>query len=268
MAKKGALKNVTKEMLEELYWGQRMSRQEVANMLDVTSSAIEYQLHRHGIPTRPQNKAASEANIGKPTWNKGLTKENNPILKAISEHLKGEASPNFGKFGVEHPTFHLYHTTEWKKQQSIRAKRFRHTDASKAILREKHRALWQNSDYKDRLVKILRVAQAQRPTKGEQVLIDLFDRHNLPYKYVGDGALIIYGLNPDFINYNGQKKIIEFFGHYWHQDREDTPYERTEVGRKEVFSRLGYETLIIWDYELQDKTKVLQKLRAFDRKRR
>ncbi len=262
MGKQGALKDISKEMLEGLYWGQRLSCENIAQMLSVYHHAIIYQMDKYDIPRRVR----SEANKGRSPWNTGLTKKTSPILTKVSKHLKGEHSPNFGKFGKEHPTFGYRHSDEWKGRRAEWSNHIHHTATSKATLRRKQKALWEDPDYKDRTVKILREAQQKRPTKGELKLIQLFQEHNIPYEYVGDGAVIIYGLNPDFINCNGQKKIIEFFGRYWHQDRKDTPYERTEAGRKEIFSRLGYKTLIIWDHELRDEATVIQKIKDFEQR--
>jgi len=255
--------DITRELLVELYCERILGTGMIAKMLGASLGTIEYHMKKHGVPMRPQPLAASAANKGKIGWSKGLTKETHPSLKSLSERYKGPNSLLFGKYGPDSPAFGWRHTDEWKREASIRAKQFRHTDASKEILREKQKALWQDPVYKDRAVKILREAQQKRPTQGELALIDLFNRYNLPYKYVGDGAVVIYGLNPDFINYNGQKKIIEFFGSYWHNDRDDLPYERTEEGRKEVFAQLGYQTLVIWDHELQDLDKLLSKICLF-----
>ena len=53
-----------------------------------------------------------------------------------------------------------------------------------------------------------------RPTKPEKKLVGIKNECKLPYKYCGDGSVIIGGLNPDFINTNGEKKLIEVFGDY------------------------------------------------------
>lgn len=139
MSNEGALKDISKEMLEELYGGQRLSCFQIAELFGVTRSAVTYRMQKLSIPIRPQRLAAAEANKGHLAWNKGQTKETNPSLARLSQHLKGERSPNFGKFGLDHPTYGLRHTEEWKEQQSIRAKHFRHTDASRAKISQAHK---------------------------------------------------------------------------------------------------------------------------------
>jgi len=85
------------------------------------------------------------------------------------------------------------------------------------------------------------------------------------YKYVGDGSMWIYGLNPDFAHCDGKKKLIEFFGTFWHVGKmvKRKGWKSTEFGRKAVFSQLGYDTLIIWESELKDKKKVIEKIKEF-----
>lgn len=104
-----------------------------------------------------------------------------------------------------------------------------------------------------------------KPTKPEQRIINVCKEYNLPFKYVGDGKFIVHGLNPDFINCNGKKQIIEVFGRYWHKERENIYWKRTEFGRKAIFSQLGYETLIIWDDEIENMSnkEIAKKIKNF-----
>jgi len=95
-----------------------------------------------------------------------------------------------------------------------------------------------------------------KPNKSEQKIIDAFHKHSLPYKYVGDGQIMIDGLFPDFINCNGEKKIIELFGAFFHEPEE-------EQIRKDRFAKYGFKTLIIWDRELCHMDKVITKARNF-----
>ncbi|RLF26316.1 MAG: hypothetical protein DRN05_07220 [Thermoplasmata archaeon] len=97
------------------------------------------------------------------------------------------------------------------------------------------------------------------PNKLERFLSELLQElFPNEYKFVGDGTVIIGGKLPDFINVNGQKKIIEFFGNYYHK-RED------EEIRIAYFRRYGYKTLVIWEEELNDLPKLKNKLFRFHR---
>ena len=55
---------------------------------------------------------------------------------------------------------------------------------------------------------------------------------------------------------NGQKKIIEMCGDFWHkgQNPED---------RKAIFAPYGWKTLIVWEHELEDIQSLSNKLTEF-----
>ena len=72
------------------------------------------------------------------------------------------------------------------------------------------------------------------------------------YKFVGDFDTFIGGKCPDFINVNGQKKLIEVFGNYWHKD--DDPKKRINH-----FKKYGFDTLIIWEKDIQDNISNVEK---------
>uniref|UniRef100_A0A6M3KAS0 Uncharacterized protein n=1 Tax=viral metagenome TaxID=1070528 RepID=A0A6M3KAS0_9ZZZZ len=96
----------------------------------------------------------------------------------------------------------------------------------------------------------------QSPNKIEQTLIDLFTQHNLPFKYVGDGEVWFGNRNPDFLNTDGKKQVIEILGTYWHPlfDGAD---------RIEHYKGYGFTCLAIWEDELVDPYKVLGKIKRF-----
>jgi G:T-mismatch repair DNA endonuclease (very short patch repair protein) len=114
-----------------------------------------------------------------------------------------------------------------------------------------------NQKLKDKARKNSLMSQHKRPTKPEQILIDLIQQNQLPYKYVGNGEVLFGGKNPDFIQVNGKKKLIEIFGSYWHKN--DNPKERIDF-----FKNYGFSTLIIWDKELENPQNVVNKIKVFD----
>lgn len=98
-----------------------------------------------------------------------------------------------------------------------------------------------------------------KPNRIEEYLINLINLAGLPYKFVGDGQLIILNKCPDFVNVNGQKKIIEIAGNYWH-----TP-EKMQVKEK-VYSEFGYKTLVLWESDIRQMTEnqIIEKIKQFD----
>jgi G:T-mismatch repair DNA endonuclease (very short patch repair protein) len=106
------------------------------------------------------------------------------------------------------------------------------------------------------LRKVLKAVCA-KPNKAEQNLYQLLQGiFPNEYKFVGDGSVIIGGKCPDFIGVNSQKKLIELYGDYWHRNDD-------EGNRIFYFRLLGYETLIVWEYELKDLEKLRQRILDF-----
>lgn len=106
----------------------------------------------------------------------------------------------------------------------------------------------------------IKIARNLSPNKTEMRLLDILQRI-LPneYKYVGNFEVVLDGKCPDFINCNGQKKLIELFGDYWHK--------KSEVkSRTNHFKKYGYKTLIIWERELKNLTKLNIKILNFNEK--
>ena len=104
-----------------------------------------------------------------------------------------------------------------------------------------------------------------KPNKVELKLNSIL-QNILPNEYalnVKSDIMILGGKVPDFVNVNGQKKVIELFGEYWHTVRADN-YTKTEKGRIEYFKKLGWDTLIIWERELKDIGTLKQKILKFN----
>jgi len=134
---------------------------------------------------------------------------------------------------------------------------------NKAFQKERFRKANKNPEFTSKRLKAL----CRKPTKPERQLIEIIQEYNLPYKYVGNGAFIIEGFNPDFINTNGKKNIIEVFGRVWH-DTLVTDWKRTELGKIMVYNSYGYKTLVIWDDQLEDKEEIAKRIINFNKSRR
>jgi len=97
------------------------------------------------------------------------------------------------------------------------------------------------------------------PTKPEGEIIDICKKYHLPYKYVGDGQVWLGNCNPDFINTNGKKQVIEMLGTYWHP--------LFDGARKiEHYRQFSFDCLIIWEDEFHIPNKVDKKLKRFNLK--
>lgn len=114
------------------------------------------------------------------------------------------------------------------------------------------------------IAKKMMIGRRVKPNKQEKKLIQIISENRLPYRYCGDGDVIIGGKCPDFINYNGAKKLVEFFGNYWHGNYPDEAQRRAlETERAEHFAKYGFSTLIVWEDELGDLGEVVEKIKTF-----
>lgn len=99
----------------------------------------------------------------------------------------------------------------------------------------------------------MRLAQKAKPTSLEMQFIALCQKYNLPFRYVGDGEIWIARMNPDFINVNGKKQVIEVLGNYWHTKK--GTHERIEN-----YKKYGFECIAIWEDELKDEILIIDRL--------
>lgn len=117
--------------------------------------------------------------------------------------------------------------------------------------------LWQNQDYRNKVVKNMMRGCKAKPNKKELELSGILNT-NFPgeWEFVGDGKLIINGKCPDFTNINGKKAFIELYGNYWH--RGQNPEDRISS-----FKMFGFDTLIIWESELNNSELLLKRIKDF-----
>jgi G:T-mismatch repair DNA endonuclease (very short patch repair protein) len=99
------------------------------------------------------------------------------------------------------------------------------------------------------------------------------------YNGTGDLGLRIFRHLPDFINVDGQKKIIELYGCYWHCcpvcGITKTPFRDAEdIHAKDAMTMrhmeaLGYKVLVVWTHEFRNLNEVAQlqeRIREFNEK--
>lgn len=205
--------------------------------------SLERKMKLRGIPkirTQEQINKFRETIQAQGHWAKGLTKETSPIIATSAEKKKGR---NFAE-------------EKYGKEQATKMKR--RAGALGAISQiEKYD--------KEELFKLRKewgikglIASNHSPNKCELYLQNLLNNlYPNEWKFVGDGEVKIGGKNPDFININGRKQLIEFFGERWHTKKDE------EQERIEHFLQYGFDTLIIWESELRDKDALIIKIRNF-----
>lgn len=153
-----------------------------------------------------------------------------------------------------HPFYGKHHTEKTKQK-------IRQTEIGKAVSDKTRKRnslhmlkVWQDPNFVRKQMKASHVKQNKAEKKLDNILQQLIPAE---YKFVGDGEFILAGKCPDFLNVNGQKKLIELYGDYWH--RNDNPQDRIDY-----FKPYGYSTLVIWEHELKDEKSLSNKITNFN----
>lgn len=130
---------------------------------------------------------------------------------------------------------------------------------------EKSKKLWQDPKFREKNIKATLKALTTLPNKPEKKLRKILNRlFPGEYKYVGDGQVLIGWKNPDFININGQKKLIELFGDYWHgKKRTGLSKKEHRIQRQKHFAKYGHACCVVWEHELKNISKLEEKLVCF-----
>ena len=157
-----------------------------------------------------------KAKLGKPF----VCKNPEERGRKISIHHSGEGNPFYGK---------------------------KHSEETLGMLREIALKKWMDPEY----VSKIRHGRPLVANKVETELQGIINGLELPYRYTGDGQFSIGTKIPDFVNTNGQKKVIELLGCYWHGCKQCYP-DLDRVNdldeRVQLFKSFGYSTLGIWEH--------------------
>lgn len=294
---------IPKEDLERMYCDEKLSLKEVGDMYSVSQKPIRRLMKTYGIQIRSILESASvlknrDAPYRRPSKHellelyfvRGLgTTTIAKMYGVCGEAIRKCLLSYFGKTRSNSEAQALRKKREWQSREyrsdtmdimnsdeykarmsEVKTGHHDMTEAGKRSCREKQKNKWADPDYRNRLVKVTKKGLKIRPNRPEQRVMDIIKKHGLPYVYVGDGSVVIYGYCPDFINCDGEKKIIEVFGRAFHDEsctfRDSIPDYATEDGRKTMFSKLGYDTLILWDDELDSEEKILNRIKEFENK--
>jgi hypothetical protein len=195
---------------------------------------------------------------------------NNNLPDSVREKRRQSMLANYNEPSFKQKMLDGHRSPEARQKTKTSIVQFFAENAVSAETKEKHKLANKERFPTPRAQKLhlekMRAGQNVLPNKKETQLINLFKDNNLPYKYVGDGKLIIGGYNPDFCNTDGQKKLMEMFGQYWHSPAKIRAWYETEQGRIAQFKSLGFDCLVIWENELRNQPKLLSKIKEWNDK--
>jgi len=96
----------------------------------------------------------------------------------------------------------------------------------------------------------------------EITMLGIIQKHNLPYKFCGNGDFMIENKCPDFVNTNGEKKVIEVYGTGHKNMFRNGGVAGWKQQRTELFLKHGYETIFFNEREVHVEEFVLQRLQV------
>jgi hypothetical protein len=161
------------------------------------------------------------------------------ICSNLSEEHKKQVS--LAQIGNTH-RLGCKHTEKVKRKMSISHKDKKQPKKVRKKIGIATKKRWQDPEYQRKMGKAFDLKSNRSELKLGKVLNKLYPNE---YKYVGDFRFFLGGKNPDFMNVNGQKKLIELYGDYWHK-------KGSERIRIDHFKQYGFNTLVIWEHELKE----------------
>ena len=180
--------------------------------------------------------------IGIPSWNKGT---------------RGIMKPNRTSFKKGHK-IHLgtkKPLKELQKRTLTRRKNgwFRNPEQHKERIRSKMKQNnpMSNPIFRMRAIERGLAGSQVRPTNLERKFLDIIEKHNLPYKYCGNGEVIIGYKNPDFVNVNGEKICVETADKSQKEYHTKGSWQDWERKRKGHFTKWGWKCVVVWSDELE-----------------
>lgn len=206
-------------------------------------------------------------------------KTSNTLKRKIQNKEISNPYENIKRFSKTKEYRKIMNKRCWKNKKRIEKLK---TPEFKMKMRKQSENLWKNSQYREKIrtgvkkvwlnpmyreatLKKIFEGRKIKPNKAE-IKLDNLLQQKFPneWKYVGDGYTWIVGKNPDFLNINGQKKLIELFGDYWHSEKLiGLTKQQAESLRVNHFAKYGFKTLIVWEHELKNPNQVTNKIKQF-----
>ena len=172
--------------------------------------------------------------------------------KKMSETRKGEGNPFYNK----------HHSKKSRKKMSEAKKGRKASEETKRKISEGLKGNKNSFGYKmsrEHIRKILR----RRPMSGLEIRVnDVIKKHSLPYKFVGNGKFFIERKNPDFVNTNGEKIVVEVYCRKQKENVRGLDVETWKENRSKLFAKYGWQIVFIEDWQTNKEETILGLLKG------
>lgn len=255
--------NGLEETLRALYFKKKLTTIQIGKRLGCDPKTVTYWMDKFNLPRRSFSEIMKMNN---PAKRPDVKEKMRLAAKARWEKPKErKRQSEIAKKLWENPDYRK-RVTEGISRSLIGNKRRKgipHSKEVKKRMGEASKRLWKNPEYARKVITALQ----EKPNLSEAKLIRLIKENGFPFRYVGDGQVVIDGQVPDFMATDGSRKVIELFGVPWHDPNHSkkikVKYNRTEKAKHKFYESHGYDCLILWDDELSDEATVVEKINSF-----
>ena len=140
------------------------------------------------------------------------------------------------------------------------------SEETKQAIRDTLRKLWEDPKFVASFSEVMSKVRYRKPNERELQLLSVLDKH-FPgeWKYVGDNQFWLGKYNPDFMNVNSKKLLIEVFGYHWH-DPAFFPNRPSEEELIAYYKKYGFDCLVFWEYDVYNEEEVVARVRELNEK--
>jgi hypothetical protein len=190
-----------------------------------------------------------------------LKKHSEKTKKLLSELRRGKKNPMYGKHpslktrllmsqshsGKKNHFFGKHHTPESRRKMRLNCTYNmlgkHHTKETKRKIKE---------SWKKHTPEIIRKSLRRRtPSSLEAEAIQIFKKYSLPYIFTGNGTFFIENYNPDFVNANGQKIILEVYARYFKGLHGSI--DSWKQKRRRAYGEYGYKVLFFNEAQINEE---------------
>jgi len=129
------------------------------------------------------------------------------------------------------------------------------TESTKEKLRIAAKEQWKDPEYRKFMARPERTRnclQRRIPSSLEEKFLAITKKHDLPYKYTGDGSFVIGHCNPDFVNTNNEKIAIEVYAKYF-KEINGRNILRWKHIRRQKFAKFGWQIIFFDETQVKEE---------------
>jgi transposase len=274
MAKANIISKENKEEFIKLY-NRGLSRKEIGKIYGVSDKSVEYWLKKKNICLR----SSEEAVLTRKGPCRKIFQDDDDIELALSLYYSGASYAEVAEFfGCKWTVINNLNKSCMDKQSRKEAFEERRSDIGLKGVAGFKKKLLNDPDFAKRMServsgnknpcklpgareKILEewhinkdarvsACMSKRPmTKFESRVQHLIAVHDLPFVFVGNGAIVIGGKCPDFVATNGKKIVVEV-NNFYHKEKAYGSWDKYVHTRTKHFKSYGCDTIFIDEIDM------------------